>query len=127
VPAERHEHYDPDGNLTGFTVVIRESAWLDSDVAQLLEVAQVEAESCPGCGWHESFTDDPDTPFAATATFCQVCAGEAQYRRHLAAEDARFDESAAQPLTPRPADGRRVRMTITPTDAERGGPGGDTH
>lgn len=129
VPAERHEHYAPDGTLTGFTVVVREPEWLDSDVRQMLELGQVEAESCPGCGYHESLADDDDVDFGPVTRVCPVCAGDVAYRRHLESEDRKFDDEAAKPLDPRPADGRWVRMAVlSPDEVEKrqGGPGGDT-
>jgi hypothetical protein len=123
VPSERHEHYDPEGNLTGFTIVVRDPEWTDSDVRELLELADVEATSCPGCGWHESFTDDRAHVFAPENRYCPLCAGTSRFDRMLAAQDKKWDErhKDASPAEPRPADGRGpTHMTLLrPEEAQR--------
>lgn len=127
VPRERHEHYDPDGNLTGFTIVEREPEWLDSDVRDLLELAQVEGESCPGCGWHPTVIADPDFIVGPVDHVCPVCAGETQYRRALTAKDDVHakQHDKAKPAAPRPSDGRYTRMAVlTPDEIEKRGGGG---
>jgi hypothetical protein len=70
VPAERHEHFDTDGNLTGWTVVTREPEWLDEDRRQMADLAEVEAGSCPGCGWHESLMEGDDNVFGPVDRVC---------------------------------------------------------
>jgi hypothetical protein len=46
-----HEHFDADGNLTGTTVVTRESMWDDESRGRALRLAEFEAGKCPcGCG-----------------------------------------------------------------------------
>jgi hypothetical protein len=131
VPSERHEHYDVDGNLTGFTVVVREPEWTDSDVRELLELADVEANSCSGCGWHESMTGDRNNVFTPETDYCPVCAGRERWDRMQHASDAEWAKrhEKPRPSAPRPSDGRQsTRMTLlSPEEAERrrGGGGGN--
>lgn len=48
---EVHEHYDTDGNLTGRTVVTRESLWSESARERALELQRHEDSICRcGCG-----------------------------------------------------------------------------
>jgi hypothetical protein len=128
VPAERHEHYDAEGNLTGFTVVVREPEWTDEDVRQLLEQSQVDAEACPGCGWHEAVINDESVTLSPVSTVCPACAARAQYDRMLAESDEKSDADKS-PKEPHAADGRWVRVAVLSPDEieQRGGPGGDTH
>lgn len=116
VPPERHEHYDPDGNLTGFTVVIRDSRIDDADRRDLLAYQQLQRETCT-CGYHPSLTDpDSGNVFTPESRVCPVCAGEAQWDRMLREDDekhAKLHED--RPVkTPRPADGRRSFMRLMP-------------
>jgi hypothetical protein len=114
-PAERHEHYDPDGNLTGYTVVTREPEWSDDDRNRLLALARFEGETCHGCGYHESLTD-PDGPnvFMPATRVCPVCAGADQYRRveSDADEKAREAIKGRPSRTPLPSDGRTTYMEL---------------
>lgn len=129
--SERHEHFDAEGNLTGFTVVHREPEWLDSDVRELLELADVEAHSCPGCGWHESLTGDKSNTFTPKNDVCPVCAGRTRWDRMQAHDDQQWERKheGAPAAQPRPSDGRLpTRMTLlSPDEADkrRGGAGGD--
>lgn len=129
--SERHEHFDPDGNLTGFTVVHREPEWLDSDVRELMELADVESHSCPKCGWHESLTGDRSNVFTPENDHCPVCAGRDRWDRMLNAQDKSWHErhKDARAAEPRPDDGRGpTRMILlSPEEAERrrGGGGGN--
>lgn len=111
--------------------MVRESEWLDSDVRELLELADVEAHSCQTCGHHDSLTGDRSNVFTPENDVCPVCAGKERWDRMLAERDRQWDEKhkAARPSEPRPADGRKqTRMTrLSPEEAERlrGGGGGN--
>lgn len=51
MPREVHEHFDPDGVLTGRTVVTRESEWDDETRDRVLALAAYEDMLCAcGCG-----------------------------------------------------------------------------
>lgn len=51
MPREVHEHFDADGNLTGSTVITRESAWDEQTRTRVLELAAFEDSLCRcGCG-----------------------------------------------------------------------------
>lgn len=121
VPAERHEHFDAEGNLTGYTVVIRESRIDDADRASLLGLAMFEDQVCR-CGFHPSIADDDDNTFTPEARKCPVCAGEAQWSRMLSDEDEKASKAAphAPPGAPRPSDGRYPYMRfLSPAEAEK--------
>lgn len=70
-----HEHYDPDGNLTGSTIVTT-PGWSDEDRAWALGLALRDANRCPGCGGdlHETLDYDyrwvPEPPVK-----CLRCVG----------------------------------------------------
>ncbi len=69
---ELHEHYDPDGNLTGTTVVTR-PGWSDDDRAWALGLALHEAYRCPrGHDLTES-TDPAWLWHAADPLVCLAC------------------------------------------------------
>jgi hypothetical protein len=112
-------------------VVVREAEWTDTDVRQLLELADVEAGSCKGCGWHESLTGDAENVFEPSSRACPVCAGREQYDRVLADGDDKWRKTheSAKPMDPRPSDGRRpTQMTLlSPEEVQerRGGASGD--
>ena len=127
VPRERHEHFDAEGNLTGFTVVERESEWLESDVRELLELARVEGDSCPGCGWHHSFTDDQTNVFEPKDHVCPVCATKTRRERLLAHREGEAYKDSP-PEAQRPSDGRYSTFALlSPEEVERrrGGGGGN--
>lgn len=117
VPAERHEHYDADDNLTGYTVVVRESRIDDADRAALLGLAMYEDQLSP-CGFHPSIASDEDNAFAPETVDCPVCAAMAQWERVLRAEDEKFakDNPDAAPRTKRPSDGRFPYMRFLSPD-----------
>jgi hypothetical protein len=110
---------------------VREPEWLDSDVRELMELADVEAHSCDSCGWHESVTGDRSNVFTPESDVCPVCAGKERWDRMVADGDRRWTEKHkdARPSEPRPFDGRgHTRMTLlSPEEAERrrGGGSGD--
>jgi hypothetical protein len=117
VPAERHEHYDADDNLTGYTVVIRESRINDDDRTSLLGLAMFEDQLCR-CGFHPSLTDDDDNMWEPGVRKCPVCAGEAQWDRMLHDEDEAAAKAApdASGRAPRPSDGRHPYMRLLSPD-----------
>jgi hypothetical protein len=119
VPAERHEHFDADDNLTGYTIVIRESRIDDADRAALLGLAQFEAELSP-CGFHPSVASDPDNAWAFEVDECLVCAALAQGDRDLQDKDRKWSEANpnAAPRAKRPSDGQHGYMRfLSPHEA----------
>lgn len=119
-PAERHEHYDAEDNLTGYTVVIRESRIDDADRRDLLALLRFRGEVCR-CGFHPSLTDpESGNTFQPETKKCPVCAGEAQWSRHLHAADEKHAKANedAPPLSPRPSDGRHSYMRFTPSKSD---------
>lgn len=127
VPAEKHTHYDAQGNETGYTVVERESRIDDADRADLLALAQYEAEICQ-CGYHPLIANDPANKFRPTDRVCPVCAGISAWGRvhHDADEAAGRSLKEAPATTPRPWDGRHSFMQLlNPDDAAKGGDRGD--
>ena len=116
VPAERHLHYDAEGNLTGWTVVEREPRLNDADRADLIGLARFENEVCR-CGYHPSLANNPDNDFTPETVHCPVCGGQAAWDRELHERDKaaekgeQFTEAQVRAArAPRPADGRRTFM-----------------
>ena len=66
-PTERHDHFDADGNLTGYTIVTREPEW--DERARTEAIASVYADwgRCPKCG--QSAATERDTLFRETRTW----------------------------------------------------------
>lgn len=133
VPAERHEHYDAEDHLTGYTVVIRESRIDDADRAALLGLALFEDQVCR-CGFHPSIADDESNVFTPETHTCPVCAGLAQWERVLHDQDEKAAKATpdAPARASRPSDGRVPYMRfLSPHEAEqllksRGGEHGDS-
>lgn len=115
VPAERHVHYDADGNQAGYTIVERESRIDDSDRAELLALAQHDAEVGP-CGYHPLIASDPTNTFTPETQVCPVCAAMDLWNRVLNEQDNVPHDAPAK--TPRPSDGRHSYMRmLTPEQA----------
>lgn len=110
MPSETHRHYDADGNLTGFTVVERESRVDDADRIEMLALARYEAEVCD-CGYHSSLTEDEANTFTPETHTCRVCGGQAVWNRILADQDQSVPHDAPA-KTPRPSDGRKSYMRM---------------
>lgn len=110
-PEERHEHYDAEENLTGYTVTTRDSEFNDGDLARLLALRAYQAGIC-NCGIHESLTADRSNVFTFDKRTCPVCRGWAQYQRVMGAEDKAAEEQLkdSPPATARPSDGRRMSI-----------------
>jgi hypothetical protein len=122
VPAEKHLHYDATGNLTGWTVVERESRIDDADRADLLGLARYELEVC-SCGYHPSIADDPENIFQPASKKCPVCGGLDVWHRILHEQDEQATPKDAPPKQPRPSDGRKTYMRrLTPDEAARAAP-----
>jgi len=94
-------------------------------------LADVERDSCPGCGYHESITDDRSNVFSPDNDYCPVCAGRDRWDRMLDAQDRQWAErhKDARSSQPHPTDGRLpTRMKhLSPEEAEqrRGGGSGN--
>jgi hypothetical protein len=69
------EHYDPDGTLTGRSVITRPSPWTDEDRGWLLAHLAEQAETCSGCRYPVEECRDPKTAGSWTpvTTTCQAC------------------------------------------------------
>lgn len=85
MPREVHEHQDPDGNTTGYTVITRESPW--DDAMRQAAYALWRHENpvrCPcGCGQPAELTLNPDSvwkvdTYQCTATKAKLIV-EAEY------------------------------------------------
>lgn len=93
-PREVHEHFDPDGTLTGRTVIQREPLWDDSDRERALELEAFEAGLCQcGCGQPLAEALDRNRAFDVQKVVCyakraadreQRKAGEAAKQSKLA-------------------------------------------
>lgn len=114
---ERHEHYDPEGVLTGFTLVTREPEWDDMERAKVQALADYEAGMCD-CGLHRSVADtDPDMEMAER--ICPSCAALAKNRRIIAAADEKATKAvtgkALPPEETLPTDGRHLSLQMKPS------------
>lgn len=124
VPQEHHEHYDADGNLTGYTVISRESEWDEDEVTKLIELRIYDAGVCSGCGYHKSLTGDLDNLFAIEVDHCNVCAALAKHGRIQGADDKKAVNAMGKepaPARKRPSDGRHVSVRYQgrkPADAD---------
>lgn len=49
-PEERHDHFDAEGKLTGYTIVTREPEWDDEQRDWALALTHAEENQCPLCG-----------------------------------------------------------------------------
>lgn len=118
-PEERHEHYDADGNLTGYTVVTREAEWDDRQRERMLALAYYERGVCD-CGFHESVATDRANTFTFETKVCPLCRASAKMNRIQASADETADNQLgekAPPGAPRAADGRRTFLRqLTPLE-----------
>jgi hypothetical protein len=109
-PEERHEHYDVEGNLTGFTIVTREAEWDDRQRARMEALSIYESGVCE-CGFHESLATDKANVFTFETRSCPVCRGTAKFARIQGHADEQSDKSLGDNPAPglnRSADGRRT-------------------
>jgi hypothetical protein len=68
-----HEHYDAEGELTGTTVVTRESAWDEDSRARAVALQTYEADLCKcGCGQPASEAYDPTQVYKVDSFVCQA-------------------------------------------------------
>jgi hypothetical protein len=110
VPAERHLHFDADGNATGYTIVERESRIDDADRTELMALAQHDAAIGP-CGYHPIIAKDEANTFTPETDICPVCAAIDKWNRMLDEQDKKISPDA--PATePRPSDGRHSYMRM---------------
>jgi hypothetical protein len=122
-PTERHEHFDSDGTLTGYTVVTREPEWNDTARAFALALAEHDRGVCPGCGIHKSILDDPAYQFEVKDEVCRVCRQRDVHDRisheRNAAVVARFKDGPP-PSVVLPADGRHAYIQSKTEPTEEG-------
>ncbi len=84
-PQEVHEHFDVEGNLTGTTVVTRESAWDDVSRGRALALAEYEASLCPcGCGQPMEKAHDPKSVWVVEKFTCMAAKAQARVEREYA-------------------------------------------
>ena len=100
-PVERHDHYNPAGELTGWTIVTREGDWDDRSRDEALALADYEANCCTNCGYHVSIIDN-EPLLVPVEQGCVVCAAMDRHARDLHAGD----KKAGKP----PEDGRPWRL-----------------
>jgi hypothetical protein len=101
-PTETHEYrYDDEGRVSS-VVVSREAEWDDVERANMLALADYEADLCH-CGLPSSLADtDPDLQVKYRE--CPVCAGLAKVTRIQAAEDAALTKQVYGVKGPQPGD-----------------------
>ena len=91
MPTEVHQHYDANDQLTGYTVVTRESAWDADTRGRALRLQEYEDSICGcGCGLPVAVAQQP-RPFKVDKFTCY--AGRAlQQTRDAEAEQAKRDK-----------------------------------
>lgn len=115
MPAEVHEHYDADGELTGTTIVTRESPWDEESRQRALALNAYENGLCKcGCGRPAAESYNDKQAYRVNSFTCQ--AGRAiETVRHKEADDAKRAKKPdgwnygrhyyAEPVTGRDDDG----------------------
>lgn len=113
VPEQRHDHFDANGVLTGYTIVTTEPRVSDDDLVELLALARFDAEVC-SCGYHPSVARDESNYFRPETHKCPVCAGQAQVDRMQRDRDEAHAAAHKNdgPAAPRPGDGRKSYMRL---------------
>lgn len=93
MPAEVHEHFDADENLTGTTVVHRESEWDDETRARALALAEWESTLCGcGCGRPILETSRPDQAYLVHTYTCMADKAIQKVRRQDRAKHEKSPE-----------------------------------
>lgn len=89
-----HEHFDPAGNLTGYTRVTHAARVTDEDRAQILALATYEDTLCPcGCGQPIEEAIDSRRAFQVESFRCYA-------RRAIESERRRASEEAERTNRP---------------------------
>lgn len=119
-PTERHDHYNADGEHTGYTVITREPEWDDHSRDELLALGRYEL-GVHSCGYHESLTRNPTNVFMPTEETCPVCKGRDAFSRIQHDRDQKAEKALGDdPRKSRASDGRTTYMRLLPPDeAER--------
>lgn len=115
-PTETHVYTHDDAGRVASVTVTREPEWDDESREEMLALAEYEAGVCD-CGFHFSIANDESNVFSFKVTRCPVCAGAAGYSRLQESDDRELDARLGpnpEPTTPRRADGRQVRIAMTP-------------
>lgn len=77
-----HQHYDPDDNLTGYTIITRESPWDDESRRRALALAEYENSICQcGCGLPVDVAFDDAQAFKVDTIVCRAGKAKAQVER----------------------------------------------
>jgi hypothetical protein len=109
VPSERHDHYDPDGALTGWTIVTRDPEWTDRDREHITALQQVRANECPKCGGPlDQTTDTEHVSWHVTFDECNRCETVAY---HQAKDNGASSQDARKQAAPA---GRLYRASPVP-------------
>lgn len=118
-PTETHDYtYDNEGRVSR-VVVTREPEWDDQQRANMLALADYEADLCE-CGFPSAVADtDPDLQIKYRE--CPVCSGLARAVRVQDEADKRlvsqvYGQRGPQPADELPADGRRMVGLEAKTD-----------
>ena len=105
---ELHEHYDPDGNLTGSTVVTR-PGWSSEDRAWALGLQFRDAMQCPR-GHDLTDSLDPAWKWVAQPPFvCNACVAQAQAEKRFEKHPHHRAMLHSVKKTPRPQPKKRRR------------------
>lgn len=116
MPWERHDHFDADGNPTGYTIVSRESEWDDAQRERMQALVEYERGVHATCGLHDSIAKT-DPYIALEDDVCPLCRAIELELRVRANREHEADEKAG-PTNPHQGDGRStyVRL-VSPADS----------
>lgn len=96
MPTEVHQHFDAEDNLTGYTVVTRESAWDADTRGRALRLQEYEDSLCGcGCGQPVAVAYDPEQAFKVDKFTCYAGRAKARVERQWRDEHKDSSDSYA--------------------------------
>lgn len=117
MPVEVHKHFNPDGELVGYTEIHRESPWDDDQRAQAEALFEAEQLICPKCGNPRELCSDPTRQWYPQLSTCYAKAAEEVADWRFKQKHERAKRTPEQPTLQ--TDGRHVWVSehdLTPDD-----------
>lgn len=115
MPTETHRHFNPQGELVGYTEIIRESPWDEDARSHAEALFEAERMICPKCGNPREVCSQPGLPWYPQRSTCYAkAAEEIADRAWSAVIEGKFPDVAMKPR-----DGTHVWASsedLTPDD-----------
>lgn len=114
---ERHDHHDADGNLTGHTIVTRDSDWDEDSRQAAFALHEDKTDRCPDCGQLIEECSDPSVDYYPQLARCYHTA--ARLRAARAYEKKHEKDVPLEGSMALPTDGTSVwvsRLDLSPDD-----------